>query len=448
MENKWGIKAADESEAARYLNPADISLPPGYRAEVFAEGLDCPICMQFDGDGSLYVAESGLTSINPRILKLSGGQVEAVADGFNREITGVNILHGELYVSHIGKITVIKLDKTRSDIISGLPSYGDYRNSKVVFGFDRKMYFSVGTATNSGVVGPDNFWLAEQPFLHDYPGDYIMLKGQNFESNNFFSATQEKAYTGAYSPYGTANLPYEVKKGMVKASGSVLRSNLDGSGLEVFAWGLRNPFGIGFDESGRLFVSNRGFDVRGSRPIANAPDDFYQVLEGTWYGWPDYTGGDPVTMERFMPDGGPRPEFLITNHPGIPPRPLSVFPPHGSISGFAFNYDYDFGPYGNAYIAECGSLGPRAAGSTATIAGVGHRVSQIDMNTGGITVFAINKSGFSAVISREGGFSRPVDVVFGPDKAMYVLDMGTYDINIPDSFLPSTGVIWKITRTG
>lgn len=29
-----------------------------------------------------------------------------------------------------------------------------------------------------------------------------------------------------------------------KASGTILRMNPDGSGLEVYAWGLRNPFGV------------------------------------------------------------------------------------------------------------------------------------------------------------------------------------------------------------
>ena len=60
--------------------------------------------------------------------------------------------------------------------------------------------------------------------------------------------------------------------------------------------------------------------------------------------------------------------------------------------------------------------------------------------------FETNKSGFSASITREGGFGRPSDIAFGPDGAMYIVDMGTNTIEEPNVFIPNTGVIWKITR--
>jgi glucose/arabinose dehydrogenase len=432
----------------RYLNPDSISLPSGYRIEVFAQGLDSPISMQFASDQSIYIAESGFTSDNPKILRLLGGNFELVADGFNQNISGITIRDSDIYVSHRGFISVIDAAGARKDIISGLPSFGDYSNSRVAFGADHKLYFGQGTTTNSGVVGDDNLWLVNRPFLHDYPGSYIMLRGQNFETQNRFVEAEEVTYTGAFSPYGIPNMPYEVKKGVTKASGSILRANSDGSQLELVAWGLRHPFYVKFDESNRLFSVNRGFDVRGSRPIANVPDDFYQIVPGEWYGWPDFTGGEPVTLDRFRMDGGPQPEFLLLNHPGIPPRPYTIFPAHSSISGFDFNYNSDFGPYGDVYIAEYGTLGRATIGGTSPqYAGIGHRVSRIDMNTGGVTTFAINRSGFSTSITNEGGFSRPIDVTFGPDGALYVLDVGVNAIDNPNYYYPYTGVIWRIERT-
>ena len=68
------------------------------------------------------------------------------------------------------------------------------------------------------------------------------------------------------------------------------------------------------------------------------------------------------------------------------------------------------------------------------------------MSSGGVTTFAINKSGFPSSITGEGGFGRPCDVNFGPDGAMYILDMG---INAPfeqDVYIPNSGLIWKVTR--
>lgn len=77
---------------------------------------------------------------------------------------------------------------------------------------------------------------------------------------------------------------------------------------------------------------------------------------------------------------------------------------------------------------------------------VGHRISRIDMKTGQITDFATNKSGLAASYTGESGFERPIDVIFGPDKAMYILDFAVTSEEEPDEFHAKSGVIWKITR--
>lgn len=444
------LKACSQNieETVRYINPSDINISDEYTIEVFAERLDSPISMLFTEDGDMIIAESGLTSGNPRVLLLINDHFKVIAEGFNVPLTGINYLNGAIYVSHRGYISVIKLDGARWNIIAGLPSNGDYYNNRVVFGSDNKIYFGQGTTTNSGVVGLDNDWIFTAPLAFDYPGDYIVLNGQNFETYNMLAeASNEIVKTGAYSPYGVPNLPFEVRKGVIKASGSILRANLDGSKLELFAWGFRNPSYMKFDETNRLFVSNNGYDVRGSRPIANAPDEFYIVSPGAWHGWPDYSGGEPVSLPKFKPEGGAQPEFLIKNHPNIPPKPYATFPANSGIRGFDFNYNSAFGPYGDVYIAEFGNVIPRRDGDTESYIGSGHRISKINMNTGEVSTFAINKSGFPASITLEGGFERPADVVFGPDGAMYVLDLGLNARNEPNVFLPNTGVIWRISKT-
>jgi len=437
-----------EDNTGRYLNPNDIYLSPGYSIEVFAEGLNSPSSILFTKDGDLLIADSGYITNNPTVSRLVNGHFEVIADSFNVPLTGINYLDGDIYVSHRGVVTIIKKDGTRQDIIMGLPSNGNFSNSRVAFGPDGKMYFGQGTATNSGVVGLDNLWVFDQPFFHDYPGSYIMLNGQNFQTiNMLIKPSEEITNTGAFAPYGVPNMPYEVRKGVVKASGGILRANLDGTELELVAWGFRSPSYLKFDDQNTLFVSNNGCDIRGSRPIANAPDEFQTVTPGLWYGWPDYVGGEPVTLSRFKPDGGVQPEFLLTNHPNIPPKSFANFTPGATIIGFDFNNSITFGPRGDVYIAEFGSVRQRSFGDIVPqYVGGGHKISKIDIRSREVTTFAINKSGFSASITREGGLGRPADIAFGPDDAMYVVDMGTNTFEDLSVFIPNTGVIWKITK--
>ncbi|MDP4090413.1 MAG: PQQ-dependent sugar dehydrogenase [Bacillota bacterium] len=430
----------------RKINPKDIQLPKGYTIDVFAHQLTTPISLLLTPDGQTYVADSGITDNNGKILRLNGKHFEVFAEGFNPPLTGINYFNGDIYVSHRGVISIVKPNGKVIDILSGLPSFGDHHNNQVVFGSDGKMYFGQGTATNSGVVGEDNIeWVKKYPFFHDYPASTIYLNGLNFKSRNILAENQyEETFTGAYSPFGIPTVNLEPVKGILKASGSILRANPDGSGLELVAWGLRNPFRIKFDRFDRLFAANHGMDVRGSRPIENSSDEFQVIYMGMWYGWPDYTGGLPVTYADYKPRNYPQPQFLLAQHPMNPPKPFAVFEPHSAIMGFDFNRHECFGPIGDAYIAEFGSEAPETTGGV-PLPKVGHRVSRIDISTGAVCTFAVNKSGFAASYTNDGGFERPIDVVFNNKGVMFVVDFGIASEE-NDSYEKGTGVIWRIRR--
>lgn len=441
------ISCQTVGEGERYLNPADIYVPKGYKIEVYTTGLNFPINMVFTEYGEILIAESGSYAQPPRILRYSNGTLQVFAEGFYAPLTGVTYYNGSIYISHKGHITVINPDGTRKDIISGLPSNGDFTNNKIEFGPDGKLYFGQGAVTNSGVVGLDNDWVKDNAFLYDQPGSYIMLRGQNFATNNMLLAEGEEEIinTGAFSPYGVPNYPYEVRKGISKATSSILRANPDGTGLELYAWGLRNAIRLKFDQSDRLFAANQGFDARGSRPIANATDHIYLISQGLWYGWPDYSAGEPVTSRRFVPEGGQSVEFLMASHPNAAPIPFAIFPSNSNIMGFDISYLEEFGEMGDIYMAEFGSTW-QDNGSMIPNMGIGHRVSRTSVYSGGSTTFAVNRSGFLSSFSGEGGFGWPTDVVFGPDHAMYVLDFGTNPFGNIAEFLPNTGVIWRIYK--
>ncbi|MGN7388600.1 PQQ-dependent sugar dehydrogenase [Sporosarcina sp. SAFN-015] len=425
----------------RRLVPDDIMLPPGYKIEVFATGLTTPINLTFTEEGEMLVADSGITDGNGKVLKLTEQGFTVIADGFHPPLTGITEYEGNIYVAHRGYVTIVQPDGTKKDIIEGLPSNGDHHNNRVVFGPDRKMYFGQGTATNSGVVGKDNDWVKKHPFFHDYPGSRITLRGENFQTSSFLNDFQDRVIqTGAYVPFGVETYPGKLVDGVTRASGSILRANPDGSDLELVAWGLRNPFRLRFDRNNRLFASNHGMDERGSRPVANSPDEFQWIRPGLWYGFPDYTGGMPVTMPQFRPEGKPQPEFLLAAHPMQPPRPVANFPPHSATMGFSFNENPSFAPIGDAFIAEFGSEAPETTGGKPSPL-VGHRISRIDMITGQVYPFAINRTGLPASKTNGGGLERPIDAVFSASGSLYILDFGQFS---DENAIPGTGVIWKI----
>ncbi|MCZ2259528.1 PQQ-dependent sugar dehydrogenase [Sporosarcina sp. G11-34] len=427
----------------RKLNPKDIMVPLGYKIDVFAKGLTTPINLTFTEKGEMLVADSGITDGNGKVLKLTEQGFTVIADGFNPPLTGITEYEGNIYVAHRRYVTIIQPDGTKKDIIEGLPSNGDHHNNRVVFGPDGKMYFGQGTATNSGVVGKDNSWVKEHPFFHDYPGGRITLNGEDFQTSSFLDDFPERTTTtGAYVPFGVPTYPGKVVGGIVRASGSILRANPDGSELELIAWGLRNPFRLRFDRYDRLFAANHGIDVRGSRPVANSPDEFQWIQPGVWYGFPDFTGGLPVTMPQFKPEGKPQPTFLLAKHPMQPPHPVATFPAHSAAMGFSFNENPSFGPIGDAFVAEFGANDPITTGGK-PLPGVGHRVSRIDMSTGQVHSFALNQSGLPASLTNGGGFERPIDAVFGADNALYIVDFGLF---AGEGAVPKTGVIWKVTR--
>ncbi|CAM3170666.1 hypothetical protein FITA111629_07560 [Filibacter tadaridae] len=428
----------------RKIDPGDVLLPAGYTIDVFATGLTTPINITFTGKAEMLVADSGITDGNGKVLKLTREGFTVIADGFNPPLTGITEYHGDIYVAHRRYVTKIQPDGTKKDIIDGLPSNGDHHNNRVVFGPDGKMYFGQGTATNSGVVGTDNSWVKEHPFFHDYPGGRITLNGQDYQSSGFLDSFPKRlSRTGAYVPFGIATYPGKTVDGISRANGSILRANPDGSELELVAWGLRNPFRLRFDSYHRLFAANHGIDVRGSRPVANSPDEFQWIRPDVWYGFPDFTGGLPVTLPQFKPEGMPQPTFLLAEHPMQPPRPVATFPAHSATMGFSFNEDPSFATIGDAFIAEFGANDPVTTGGK-SLPRVGHRVSRIDMQTGQVHVFAINQSGLPASATNGGGFERPIDAVFDHHGALYIADFGLF---AGKSAIPGTGVIWRITRT-
>jgi glucose/arabinose dehydrogenase len=450
----------------RLLNPADIAVPDGYFISVVARDLDLPTGLSCGDNGVVYVTESGddPAAPAPRLLRLDTRAPDAgltvVATGAAGPWNGLSLQQGDFYVAEDdadgGRILKIDADGKIASLVENLPSLGDYPAGAPLAGPDNYLYFAQGAATNSGVVGPDNDeqglaasrrgWLTRNRRFHDIPATDVTLTGWNVQTSDPFTPGGTKV-TGAYSPFGEPTPPAQTVPGQVPCTGGIMRVPLAGGPPELVAWGFRDPTGLAFAPGGQLYADEQSYEDRGSRPVSGCGDPLWAVHSGVWYGWPDYFGPRPLPNTRqFAVIAKPAPQFLLANHPDVPPSPAAILPLHGSASGIDFSTSAGFGHVGQAFVAEFGDLAPV---SGKLLYPVGFEVVRVDVLTGVRHVFAANKGPINGPASKIGGagLERPIAVRFDPSgDTLYVLDYGVVTVGDHPDPRPRTGVLWKITR--
>lgn len=445
----------------RAYDAGDVALPNGYRIELVASGLTYPTGVAFDEEGRPHVIEAGYSYgedwTEPRLLRIepSGGHRIVAKGGKNGPWTGTAYANGHFYIAEGGQLEGGRILRVSPEgemhaLVGGLPGHGDHHTNGPAIGPDGYLYFGQGTATNSGVVGEDNAkfgWLKRFPQFHDIPCRDIRLSGQQFETSNVLNESG-RAVTGAYQPFGVAK-GETIVPGRLPCGGAIMRIPLGGGPLELVAWGFRNPFGLAFSPRGRLYVADNGYDDRGSRPVWGTGDHLWAVTPGTWYGWPDYSGGHPLTDPRFKPTGKAQPTFLLAQHPNKPPSPAAVLGVHSSSNGFDFSRDPAFGHVGRAFVAQFGDQAPTTG---KVMAPVGFKVVRVDVERGVIEDFVTNKGNENGPASKLGtkGLERPVAARFNPNgQALYIVDFGVM-LETPQGSMPQrgTGALWRVTRSG
>jgi glucose/arabinose dehydrogenase len=387
--------------------------------ETVLEGLHFPTSLTFGADGAMYVAESGLpfggAPPGGRIWRIEGERRELLAGDLRPPVNGVTFHEGALYVTESGHPSrILRLDPSsgqQETVLEGLPGPGNYHANMVAFGPDGKLYFSQGAMTNTGVIGLDAYdlgWLALLPHAHDVPGLEIELRGLQFATDDPRADGTGHAVTGPFADFAAVHPAGTRIPAQLPCSSAVMRCDPDGAELELVAWGLRNAFGLLFLRDGRLLATDQGADDRGSRPVGNAPELLYEVRPGCWYGWPDFIGGVPICDPRFAPAGGSPPELVLANHHQLPPpeRPLAQFTAHAAATRLAE------APDGRIAIAMFGDEVPMTAPS-------GPRV--------GRNLAIMAPGTWRATFVPTPSLERPLDVKFGPDGHLYVLDFGHFE---------------------
>jgi glucose/arabinose dehydrogenase len=227
---------------------AELRVPDGYEASVFASGLAGPRFMAISPDGVLFVAERGadrVVALPDRDADGSADEVIEVGDGYDRahdiefEADGRLLVAGETILH---RVTINDLiETTRETVIDGLPPNGAHASKTV-------------------------------EVLRN--GDLLLAAGSSCDV--CIESDARRAAISLVSP--------------------------DGAEQRLYMTGVRNAVGLWVDdETGRAWATVMGRDRLGDD---QPPETLYEVLDGADGGWPRCHAGTIVDPE-FGEGSGP-----------------------------------------------------------------------------------------------------------------------------------------------
>ena len=340
------IPPAQITQAQSNLPLNLIRLPAGFKIEVYASNVLGARSMTLGDNGTLFVGTRQAGKVYAITGSAGVSQVHVIASGLNSP-NGVAFLNGSLYVAEISR--VIRFDNIESNlnnppravvVKTGFPSDALHQWKFIRFGPDGKLYIPVGAPCNI------------------------------CQSN--------------WNVYGT-----------------IMRMNPDGSGLEVFAKGLRNT--VGFDwqpDTGALWFTDNGVDTMGD----NIPGD--ELNEATQ---PGMNFGFPYCHAGTIVD----PQFGAGHSCNEFTAPMQVLGPHVAALGMRFYTGSMFPAQlkNQIFIAEHGSQSRSVP--------IGYRVTVVTLNNGKAVSYDTFAEGW---LQGNSAWGRPVDVQQMPDGSLLVSD--------------------------
>lgn len=482
------------------IDRALVERPVDFNLTSFIPNLTAPTAIAFDTStgetaGSIIIAEGGLNGTRPRLFafKPDGSRIDISPRSSNAlmrfvpqstpiygPIGGIAVRDGEIFVSHSdengrGTISAFTYDGKRRTVVSDLPTEGDHGLTDLAFHpTNKRLYFGIGSVTNSGVVGMDNWqqgWPRRKENVCDVPAVDLKLLGYRFDTPNPTGGLlggNDIAVTAPFQPFGSGGKLRIPQSPTGKPSAALYSISAGGGDLRVEAHGIRYPAGLAFNEFGNLFVTNQGMEMRGTRPVKDDPNTVLRIPPGggTWFGWPDFSADlVPITDSRFQPPpqmivrtGYPEVSFLI-DHQGsglIPPDRATlvrgVFPSLSGASKMTFVSEQPGfeSVNGRLLIALSGDRFPFATNGEKLKGPIGFKIVQLDPDTKRHSDFVYNTSQKPASKSSRNrlALERPIDVKFGPDGALYIVDLGEVDYrNGKANVKKGTGKVLRMVPT-
>ncbi len=203
-----------------------------------------------------------------------------------------------------------------------------------------------------------------------------------------------------------------------KNRADVLEFNPDGSGMRIYAYGIRNCVGMAINsKTGELWCSVNERDALGDNLV---PDYITHVKEGGFYGWPWwYMGGQQDPRHE-----GKHPELkdkVIT--------PDVILHPHNASLEMTFYDGKEFPAeyQGDIFAAEHGSWNRSTR--------VGYELIRVPLHQTGHASGEYEDFMTGFVVDNGHVWGRPVGVTVAPDGSLLVTDDGSKSV-------------WRITYTG
>jgi len=347
--------------------------PPGFKVEQYASGLDNPRLIRTAPNGDLFVAESR----HGDVVVLRGASQQGTAETKAVFASGLRQPFGIAFYPPGPEPQWVYIANTDSVIRFA------YRNGDV------------------------KARASKQTIVPDLPSGGRLHGGGHWTRDIAFSGDGKKMYVsvGSHSNVDdTDNNPVE------RHRADILEYNPDGSGLRVYAWGIRNAVGIAVHpQTGDLWASVNERDGLGDNLV---PDYITRVQESGFYGWPwYYMGGTQDPRHQ-----GKHPELknkVIT--------PDVLLQPHFASLEMTFYSATQFPPEyrGNIFAAQHGSWNRSRR--------TGYEVIHVPLSDGRATgEYEDFLTGFVTADGKVWG--RPVGVAVGKDGSLFVSDDGSNSV--------------------